>query len=107
MTTNTDVCCGQRQPGTPGAALVNACQLCPNSPTYWRDQPPSDTATSPVTPEASAPRADHSGGLNWSSHATGDPLPCRICRKPAFMRDGEGRPCHKVCAERHAPEVAR
>ncbi|RLK13308.1 competence protein CoiA-like protein [Micromonospora sp. M71_S20] len=38
-------------------------------------------------------------GLNWSKHAVGEPQPCRICRKPAFMRDEDGRPCHKVCAE--------
>lgn len=25
--------------------------------------------------------------------------PCRICRKPAIMNDGNGVPCHKVCAE--------
>lgn len=29
-------CCGQRTPGQLGAPLVNACLLCPNSPTYWR-----------------------------------------------------------------------
>jgi hypothetical protein len=29
-------CCGQRPPGTAGEPLVNACQLCPTSPTYWR-----------------------------------------------------------------------
>lgn len=29
-------CCGQRAPGRIGEPLVLACQLCPNSPTYWR-----------------------------------------------------------------------
>ncbi|WP_344088991.1 hypothetical protein [Luedemannella helvata] len=39
--------------------------------------------------------------LNWRHHATGDLRPCRYCRRPAFMRDEVGRPCHKVCAEQH------
>lgn len=39
--------------------------------------------------------------LNWSKNAVGDPRACRICRKPALMRDQDGRPCHKVCAESH------
>lgn len=37
--------------------------------------------------------------LNWAKNAAGDPRPCWICRKPALMRDEDGRPCHKVCAE--------
>lgn len=43
--------------------------------------------------------------LNWSRHATGDPMPCRLCRRPALMRDAEGRPCHKVCAEQATPTI--
>ncbi|MGW3854729.1 hypothetical protein [Micromonospora arida] len=98
-------CCGQRSTGTAGAPLVNACQLCPTSPTYWRDQEPSPAPTAvPVT--AAAP-VDRPQGFVWSHHATGDPLPCRLCRKPAIMRDAEGRPCHKTCAEQaaHTAEV--
>ncbi|MEU4570808.1 hypothetical protein [Micromonospora sp. NPDC023956] len=38
-------------------------------------------------------------GLDWSRHKVGDPRPCRICRRPALMRDANGIPCHKVCAE--------
>lgn len=30
------MCCGQHYPGRPGEQLILACQLCPNSPTYWR-----------------------------------------------------------------------
>jgi len=44
--------------------------------------------------------------FNWSSHTTGDRLPCRICGSGAFMRDQHGRPCHKVCAENEATEQA-
>ncbi|MDH6460890.1 hypothetical protein M2302_001056 [Micromonospora sp. A200] len=92
-------CCGQRATGTAGAPLVNACQLCPTSPTYWRDQPPSPAPPQQTAAPATAQPERTGSGLVWSSHATGDPAPCRICRRPALMRDGEGRPCHKVCAE--------
>jgi hypothetical protein len=42
--------------------------------------------------------------LNWSGrdgvqHWGGNRRPCRICGKPAFLIDDQGRPCHKVCAE--------
>lgn len=42
--------------------------------------------------------------FDWSKHKVGDPRPCRLCGKPAFMRDAEGQPCHKVCAELAAEE---
>lgn len=29
-------CCGEHYPGEAGKSLVLACQLCPNSHTYWR-----------------------------------------------------------------------
>lgn len=29
-------CCGRRHPGVAGAPLKLSCQLCPESPTYWR-----------------------------------------------------------------------
>lgn len=32
------VCCGKRHPGVAGQPLVNGCQLCPTSPTYWRNR---------------------------------------------------------------------
>jgi hypothetical protein len=37
--------------------------------------------------------------LDWSSHKIGNPAPCRICQRPALVRDASGLPCHKVCAE--------
>jgi len=41
-----------------------------------------------------------SSNLNWRNHAVcwrfGS---CRICGKPALMRDENGQCCHKVCAE--------
>ena len=38
-------CCGERRPGEirpvePGQPLILACQLCPNSATYWRKEQP-------------------------------------------------------------------
>jgi hypothetical protein len=33
---STSICCGGHFPGAAGDPLVLACQLCPNSPTYWR-----------------------------------------------------------------------
>lgn len=30
------LCCGKKPPGRAGQPLVLACQLCSNSPTYWR-----------------------------------------------------------------------
>jgi hypothetical protein len=32
-------CCGERAPGRPGEPPVIACMLCPNSPTYWQNEP--------------------------------------------------------------------
>lgn len=37
--------------------------------------------------------------LDWRTHAVGRPAPCRLCGRPAMMRDADGLPCHKVCAE--------
>jgi hypothetical protein len=40
--------------------------------------------------------------LDWrhSSHwGRGRRRPCRICERPAFLLDSDGRPCHKTCAE--------
>lgn len=40
--------------------------------------------------------------LDWRAHKVGAPKPCRLCGAPAIMRDADGQPCHKVCAERAA-----
>ncbi|GLY21680.1 competence protein CoiA family protein [Micromonospora sp. NBRC 101691] len=55
----------------------------------------------PLGQQHSGP-ATASVSLNWSKHAAGEPRPCRVCQKPALMRDQDGRPCHKVCAESQA-----
>lgn len=40
--------------------------------------------------------------LNWRDrkHWHPDKRPCRLCGKTTHLRDENGRPCHKVCAER-------
>lgn len=39
--------------------------------------------------------------LDWNgrSHVAQVPAPCRICRKPAYLLDDDGRHAHKVCVE--------
>jgi hypothetical protein len=43
--------------------------------------------------------------LDWSGkdgvkhYGGGRTLPCRSCGNPALLRDDDGRPQHKVCAE--------
>ena len=47
-------------------------------------------------------------GLDWHSTAHwggGRRLPCRHCGRPAFCRDDQGAPAHKVCAELAASEA--
>lgn len=95
----TAACCGQRPTGTAGGPLVNACQLCPTSPTYWRDQPPTPAPAVDQAPAQPAGPHGLSAGLDWSRHKTGPPVPCRLCGLVAVMRDEDDRPCHKVCAE--------
>jgi hypothetical protein len=38
-------------------------------------------------------------GLDWRHHTIGPLRPCRLCHRPALMRDEHGQPCHKTCAE--------
>lgn len=45
-----------------------------------------------------------SGVLDWSDarrHWAQRPRPCRFCKGPTCLRDEEGRPSHKTCAETH------
>lgn len=42
------------------------------------------------------------GSLNWRDRrhwGGGTRLPCAHCGRGAFLRDDDGRPCHKTCAE--------
>lgn len=56
------------------------------------------TAPLPDTrPAAPAPTVR---SLDWSRHQVGKRSgKCRLCGRPALMRDELGKPCHKVCAE--------
>jgi hypothetical protein len=45
-----------------------------------------------------------SGVLDWSDakrHWSNWFRPCRFCKGPTCLRDEEGRPSHKTCAETH------
>lgn len=44
--------------------------------------------------------------LDWRTHKTGPPRPCVLCGRPAILRDIDGTPCHKVCAEAVADRIA-
>lgn len=48
---------------------------------------------------AAAPRPGARLGLDWSKHDVGRAAKCRLCGRPAWLRDENGKPCHKVCAE--------
>lgn len=39
--------------------------------------------------------------LDWSDprHWDDTARPCVLCRRPTQLRSGQGKPCHKVCAE--------
>ena len=37
--------------------------------------------------------------LDWRSHDTGPRKPCFHCGQPTWMRDADGVPTHKTCAE--------
>lgn len=38
--------------------------------------------------------------LDWRKHRLGTrPAKCRFCGRPAWLRDENGKPCHKGCAE--------
>ena len=38
--------------------------------------------------------------LDWGKHKFGPPRPCVTCGGSAHCRDADGRPRHKVCAEK-------
>lgn len=49
------------------------------------------------------------GLLDWSGseHFSTDARPCRYCGTPTHLRDSQGRPADKVCAEIALAEVAQ
>lgn len=44
--------------------------------------------------------------LDWRRHAVGALKPCRICGTTALLRDQNGDPCHKGCAENEIDRTA-
>lgn len=88
-TTTETLCCGEHQPGVAGEPLKLACQLCPDSPTYWRlahrfDEDRPCPACGAVQckiarcPRCGDPIEDHvdhtSGCIIWARDAAGDVL---------------------------------
>lgn len=60
-----------------------------------------------TTPAAPEPVPGRGVVLNWSKHRVGQrPGKCRICKRPALMRDEKDKPCHKTCVERQLTERA-
>jgi hypothetical protein len=46
--------------------------------------------------------------LEWHDREHFSPIAaaCRLCGRPAYCRDDQRRPCHKVCAEAEAEHAA-
>jgi hypothetical protein len=109
------------------AGTLPSCQLCPLSPTYWRNSAPESSAEpwngtrpNPDTPEpismealgeveASRP-VDYSHAIDATTGSKRNPgwyavsnprdaKPCTLCARPTIMRSPKHVPCHKVCAE--------
>ncbi|MBT8225441.1 MAG: hypothetical protein HKP61_21885 [Dactylosporangium sp.] len=57
-------------------------------------------------PQQNPHQGQHTSALDWRQHRIGAQRPCRICHRPALMRDDTGQPCHKVCAETTAQHRA-
>lgn len=46
--------------------------------------------------------------LDWSRAKMGEPRPCILCDRPAFLRHPQtGAPCHKVCSDAEADAAPR
>jgi len=57
-------------------------------------------------PRRAPPTQPSTGVLDWSdrSHWARTQAPCRYCRTPTFLRDDDGLPADKVCAEQALAE---
>lgn len=94
-----------------------SCQLCPSSPTFWRNTPRPPTPTDAL--DGGLPVVDDApdrwaGTLDWSKNgltpARSEPdyrnggwksWPCVMCGNPTITRTfGKDLPTHKVCAEK-------
>ena len=90
-------------------ATMNACQLCPQSPTYWRLTDPGPVAD-PWSKEShsaipAAELVDRWPGAidgvkdGWT-HVS-KPGPCMLCLKPSHMRNPKKEFVHKTCQEQY------
>jgi hypothetical protein len=55
-----------------------------------------------MTPRVWPPVLNWKGSEHWDYDAAemGDPGSCVLCGAPSLLLSDDGRPCHKVCAER-------
>lgn len=53
-TTRQRLCCGEHPVGVAEEPLKLSCQLCPNSPTYWRGTGPPTNGEVPAVEENTA-----------------------------------------------------
>lgn len=93
------------------AGNLPACQLCPQSGTYWQneDRAPDrdfyDGTRRRKDPNVYQPLPDLNGLLTtddgWN-RVCWPPEPCVVCTKPAMLFSPRGKPCHKTCAEKWA-----
>lgn len=70
-------------------------------------RPTVQRPTAPPVVEPAVPRQPGLGErlLDWrsSEHWSPEPRPCRYCSRPTNLRDEEGVPSHKACAEARGP----
>jgi hypothetical protein len=96
-----------------GAGNLLSCQLCPESPTWWKNTPrpptPAEARPGGLTIDPGSDR--HAGSLDWSKNGLSPATcqrsrdgwttwPCQACGKPAMTKTVKDVPMHKVCAER-------
>lgn len=103
-----EVATPERPEGVPvtcgSAGTLPLCQLCPNSPTYWRDNYDPPPATPEQRAEAKAglvPLADRGTVFDWSRTLKSPKTEsCVICGHGTRQLSPKGKPCHKSCAEK-------
>jgi hypothetical protein len=81
--------------------VLNGYGLAPAKPSFgeiWLPKAITEAPDQGIIPAQQTP-ATHGTTLDWSHHRTGNGRPCVICQRPTCLRDENGRPSHKVCAE--------
>lgn len=87
-----------------GTDDIPACQLCPESPSYWRNFDPPPPVEGAGIELVELPKRV---ALDWTKNGPDGaaprihpPRPCVLCRKPSILLSPRKKvPMHKVCAE--------